>query len=204
MRTINLLVALSVFLFLNGCGKKDEKPVTEQKKTETTQQTTQQTTTQQSSDKQVYKISAVDEAKGDKVAPNVTWDENGKKVTFADAKGKVLFLNFWATWCSPCKKEMPDLSAINTELKDKNFKMYGINVFQKGNTTIDDVLKTIPVSYPILDGNDNVVKAFEKASGAPMDGVPTTFIVDKTGKIVETLVGVRDKDTYLTLIKKYL
>lgn len=202
MRTINLVVALAVLIFLSGCGKKEEKPVTEQKKTETTQQ--QQTGTQTTGGMQIYKVSAVEDAKGDKNIPNLTWDENGKKANLSDLKGKVLFLNFWATWCGPCKKEMPELSEINTELKDKDFKMYGINVFQKGNTTVEDILKTIPVSYPILDGNDNVVKAFEKASGAPMDGVPTTFIVDKSGKIVETLVGSRDKATFMSLIKKYL
>ncbi len=203
MRIINLIAALSVLIFLSGCGKKEEKPVTEQKKTETTQQ--QQTTnTQSAGGMQIYKISAVEDAKGEKTIPNLTWEENGKKVNLSDMKGKVLFLNFWATWCGPCKKEMPELSEINTELKDKDFKMYGINVFQRGNTTVEDILKTIPVSYPILDGNDNVVKAFEKASGAPMDGVPTTFVVDKTGKIVETLVGSRDKATFMSLIKKYL
>ncbi|MEI7485073.1 MAG: hypothetical protein WCK13_10230, partial [Ignavibacteriota bacterium] len=96
------------------------------------------------------------------------------------------------------------LSIINTELKDKDFKMYGVNVFFKGNPSIESVLQTIPVTYPILDGNDEVVAAFEKAMGEKMDGVPMTLIVDKTGKIVETMVGMRDKETFLTAIKKYL
>jgi thioredoxin-related protein len=99
---------------------------------------------------------------------------------------------------------MPDLSLINTELKDKDFKMYGVNVFFKGNPSIESVLQTIPVTYPILDGNDEVVAAFEKAMGEKMEGVPTTLVVDKTGKIVETMVGMRDKNTFLTAIKKYL
>lgn len=199
MKILNFIVVLSVLLFLSGCGKDDKKPVTEQKKTDVTQQTNTQT-----SGMKIYKISAVEESKGEKNVPEMTWEENGNKVSLSGSKGKVLFLNFWATWCAPCKKEMPELSEINTELKDKDFVMYGINVFQRGNTTIEDVLKTIPVSYPILDGNDNVVKAFEKASGSAMDGVPTTFIVDKSGKIVETLVGSRDKAAFMTIIKKYL
>lgn len=200
MKILNLILVVSVLFVLSSCGKKEEAPKVDQKKTETTQQT-QQTTNSAS---QVYKISGVEAAKGDKLIPNVTWDENGKKVTLADSKGKVLLINFWATWCAPCKKEMPDLSVINKELSGKDFKMYGVNVFFKGNPSIESVLQTIPVSYPILDGNDEVVAAFEKAMGEKMDGVPTTLIVDKTGKIVETMVGMRDKETFLTAIKKYL
>ena len=201
MKIINLILSVTIVMFLTSCGKKESTTKVEDKKPEVTQQNTSSGT---QTGMQIYKISGVEEAKGEKTLPNLTWDEGSKKVSLSDYKGKVLFINFWATWCGPCKKEMPELSEINKDLADKNFKMFGVNVFQRGNTTIEDVLKTIPVSYPILDGNDAVVKAFEKASGAPMDGVPTTFIVDKNGKIVETLVGSRDKAAFMTLINKYL
>lgn len=201
MKITNLILALTVLFIFTSCGKKDEAPKIEQKKTETTTQN-QQTSTSSSS--QVFKISGVEAGKGDKLIPNVTWEENGKKISLADSKGKVVLINFWATWCAPCKKEMPDLSEVNKELKDKDFKMYGVNVFFKGTPTIESVLQTIPVSYPILDGNDEVVAAFEKAMGEKMEGVPTTLVIDKTGKIVETMVGMRDKETFLTAIKKYL
>jgi len=201
MKILNLILVFTVLFVLSSCGKKGDAPKVEQKKTETTQQNTTSTSTSSS---QVFKISGVQAAGGDKLIPNVTWEEGGKKVSLADFKGKVLLINFWATWCAPCKKEMPDLSIINTELKDKDFKMYGVNVFFKGNPSIESVLQTIPVTYPILDGNDEVVAAFEKAMGEKMDGVPMTLIVDKTGKIVETMVGMRDKETFLTAIKKYL
>ncbi len=197
MKILNLFIAFAILFLVSSCGKKEEAPKVEQKKTETQQ-------TQNTSAFQIYKISGVEESKGDKVLPNVTWEENGKKVSLADFKGKVLLINFWATWCAPCKKEMPDLSEINKELKDKDFKMYGVNVFFKGNPSIESVLQTIPVSYPILDGNDEVVAAFEKAMGSKIEGVPTTLIVDKNGKIVDTMVGMRDKETFMTAIKKNL
>jgi len=82
--------------------------------------------------------------------------------------------------------------------------MYGVNVFFKGNPSIESVLQSIPVSYPILDGNDAVVAAFEKAMGSKIEGVPTTLIVDKNGKIVDSMVGMRDKETFMSAIKKYL
>ena len=203
MKILNLIIAIAILFMISSCGKKEETPKTEQKKTETTQQQNTSTNTSASSS-QIFKISAVEESKSEKILPNVTWEENGKKVTLADQKGKVLLINFWATWCAPCKKEMPDLSLINSELKDKDFKMYGINVFFKGSPTIESVLQQIPVSYPILDGNDEVVAAFEKAMGSKMEGVPTTLIIDKNGKIVDTMVGMRDKDTFMSSIKKYL
>ncbi|MFA5011364.1 MAG: TlpA disulfide reductase family protein [Ignavibacteria bacterium] len=203
MKILNLITVIAILFVISSCGKKEEAPKTEQKKTETTQQQNTSSNTSASSS-QIFKISAVEESKSEKLLPNVTWDENGKKVTLADQKGKVLLINFWATWCAPCKKEMPDLSLINTELKDKDFKMYGINVFFKGSPTIETVLQQIPVSYPILDGNDEVVAAFEKAMGSKMEGVPTTLIIDKNGKIVDTMVGMRDKETFMSSIKKYL
>ncbi len=201
MKTLNLFLAIALLFVLSSCGKKEEAPKVEQKKTETTQQTN---TTTSNSTAQIFKISGVQAASGEKMIPNVTWEEGGKKLSLSDFKGKVLLINFWATWCAPCKKEMPDLSEINKELKDKDFKMYGVNVFFKGTPTIESVLQTIPVSYPVLDGNDEVVAAFEKAMGEKMEGVPTTLVVDKTGKIVETMVGMRDKNTFMTAIKKYL
>lgn len=204
MKALNLIIVFAVLFLVSSCGKKEEGPKTEQKKPETTQQQNTNTQTTSSSNSQVFKISSVEESKGDKVLPNVTWEEGGNKVTLADQKGKVMLINFWATWCAPCKKEMPDLSDINTELKDKNFKMYGVNVFFRGTPTIETVLQQIPVTYPILDGNDQVVAAFEKAMGSKMQGVPTTLIVDKNGKIVETMVGMRDKETFMASIKKYL
>lgn len=203
MKILNLITVIAILFMISSCGKKEEAPKTEQKKTETTQQQNTSSNTSASSS-QIFKISAVEESKSEKLLPNVTWDENGKKVTLADQKGKVLLINFWATWCAPCKKEMPDLSLINTELKDKDFKMYGINVFFKGSPTIETVLQQIPVSYPILDGNDEVVAAFEKAMGSKMEGVPTTLIIDKNGKIVDTMVGMRDKEAFMSSIKKYL
>lgn len=199
MRILNLFIASAILFLVTSCGKKEEAPKVEQKKTETQQ--TQNTSTSSS---QIFKITGVEEAKGDKTLPNVSWEEGGKKVSLSDYKGKVLLINFWATWCAPCKKEMPDLSEINKELKDKDFKMYGVNIFFKGNPSIESVLQTIPVSYPILDGNDEVVAAFEKAMGSKIEGVPTTLIIDKSGKIVDSMVGMRDKETFMTAIKKHL
>ncbi|MBP9192642.1 MAG: redoxin family protein, partial [Ignavibacteria bacterium] len=80
-----------------------------------------------------------------------------------------------------------------------------LNVFQQnGSKNIEDFLATNPVSYTILDGNQEVVDALSEADGALVEAVPTTFLIDKNGKIVETIIGGRSKETFLTSINKYL
>jgi thiol-disulfide isomerase/thioredoxin len=202
MKKIQIAAFLIVAVLLFGCcnkktdttDKTKETPKTELKKAEDTP-----------AGLKLYKMETVEASKDKNAAPNFTWTENGTKKSLNDLKGKVVLLNFWATWCGPCKKEMPDLSKISDELKDKNFQMIGLNVFQQASAPkIEDFLKANPVSYTTIDGNEDLVQAFAKASGNDMSAVPTTFIVNKDGKIVETVVGGRDKDAFLKLINKYL
>ena len=201
MKKIQIILFLVFAVLLFGCNKKTEEtdktketPKTETKKTDDTQ-----------SGLKLYKMESVEASKEKNIAPNFTWTENGTKKSLNDLKGKVVFLNFWATWCGPCKKEMPDLMKITEELKDKNFQMIGLNVFQQASAPkIEDFLKSNPLTYITVDGNDELLKAFSKASGNDMGAVPTTFILDKEGKIVETVVGSRDKEAYLKLINKHL
>jgi len=201
-----VVVLISAFALI-GCGKGKETTDKKQEtpKTEAKNNPTETKTESAGSLSNLFKITGVEKSAGKKIAPNFSWEENGKKTSLADLKGKVVLVNFWATWCGPCIKEMPALSAISQELKDKNFKMIGVNVFQQPTAKkIEEFLTTNPVSYTILDGNDEVVSAFAQADGKEMDAVPTTFILDKEGKIVETLVGGRDKASFLQLIEKYL
>lgn len=211
----NLKVVLFLLLtttVLSSCGKDSvEKQSTEkqnEKKEAITQDqktTTKEVANKTSDDIKLYTVEKVEKSTGKKVAPNLSWTENGKPVSMSDYKGKVILVNFWATWCGPCIKEMPDLSKISEELKGKDFEMLGMNVFQQeGSKKVSDFLKTNPVSYTVLDGNQEVVDAFGLADGKNIEAVPTTFIIDKTGKIAETIVGGRSKEAFLTIINKYL
>ena len=95
--------------------------------------------------------------------------------------------------------------AISNELKDKNFKMLGIQVLQQPNAqSLEDYLKTNPISYLILDGNQELFNALETAADVKIEGIPFTIIVDKSGRIVEKIIGARSKEEYLTKINKYL
>lgn len=202
----NILIAFALVfsLALYSCGKKDEK-VTETKKDNTpapTQTTTGSTQTKAAS---YYTVSSVTGSTSKNVAPNFTWEENGKKMSMNDLKGNVVLVNLWATWCGPCKKEIPDLSRISQEMKDKNFKMIGVNVFQNPKSqSIGDFLNSNPIPYTILDAGEDFVKAFSEATKSDIEAVPTTFVIDKKGNIVETIVGARDEATFKSTINKYL
>jgi len=200
MKKIQIILFLVFAVLIFGCNKKTD----DKEKTKETPKTENKVENKTDGLK-LYKMESVEESKDKNIAPNFTWTENGTKKSLKDLKGKVVFLNFWATWCGPCKKEMPDLMKIAEELKDKNFQMIGLNVFQQASAPkIEDFLKSNPLTYITVDGNDELLKAFSKASGNDMGAVPTTFILDKEGKIVETVIGSRDKEAYLKLINKHL
>ena len=207
----SLLVALLMFVTL-GCGKEKVQEQSSQKLNEKKETLHQNKSADQKEvagktdgNIKLYKVDKTEKSAGKKIAPNFYWTEDGKQMSLKDLKGNVVLVNFWATWCGPCIREMPDLSSINSELKDKNFKMIGMNVFQQPSSKkVEDFLKTNPVSYTILDGNQELVDAFSAADGTNIEAVPTTFIINKEGKITETIVGGRDKASFLKSINKYL
>ncbi|MDQ3022593.1 MAG: redoxin family protein [Bacteroidota bacterium] len=207
-----ILFLLIATIFLVGCNKdkidqKSSDKMNEKKEVLTDKKTSEnkEVVNKTDDDLKLYKVEKVEKLSGKKVAPNFTWDENGKKMSLKDLKGNVVLVNLWATWCGPCIKEMPDLSKISDELKGKNFKMLGMNVFQQeGSKKVEDFLKTHPVTYTILDGNQEIVDAFSEADGANIEAVPTTFIIDKNGKIAETIIGGRNKESFLKSINKYM
>ncbi|MBV6479898.1 MAG: Thiol-disulfide oxidoreductase ResA [Ignavibacteria bacterium] len=213
MKLSNLItVFFAIMLFVSlSCGKDEVEKQSSQKLNEKKENLQQNKTAEQkevtdkTSSIKLFKVDKTEKSAGKKIAPNFYWTEDGKQISLKDLKGNVVLVNFWATWCGPCIKEMPDLSSIFAELKDKNFKMIGMNVFQQPNSKkVDDFLKTNPVTYMVLDGNQELVDAFSEADGSKIEAVPTTFIINKEGKISETIVGARDKATFLKSINKYL
>jgi thiol-disulfide isomerase/thioredoxin len=194
MRSIKILLVIVLTTgFLIGCNKdkvdqKSTEKLNEKKDALTEKKYTEnkEVANKNSDDIKLFKVESVEKLSGKKVAPNFTWSENGKKMSLKELKGNVVLVNLWATWCGPCIKEMPDLSKVSEELKDEDF------------------LKTNPVSYVILDGNKEIVDAFGEANGSNIEAVPTTFIIDKEGKIAETIIGGRSKDAFLSIINKYL
>jgi peroxiredoxin len=194
MKIIFSILIAALFIF-SGCNKKENQTKEESKTTQGTENST--------SSAKLFGITSAKPSNEKNMLPEIIWNENGKDMKLSDFKGKVMLINFWATWCKPCVGEMPDLSQISVELKDKNFKMIGIST--EDQKKIDNFLKTKSVEYSILFGSEEVTKNFAKSVGLEnFESIPVTLIVNKEGKIVENLVGSRDKATFLSLINKYL
>jgi len=204
MKIIKIFLALTITVTLLACNKKDNTGSVDTKdhKNTTVKQTPDIDSANKTSNLKFYKITKSEAASKQKIAPEIAWDENGKEIKLSELKGNVVLVNFWATWCKPCVGEMPDLSLISQELKGKNFKMIGISTEE--SKTIENFLKVKPVDYTILNGNDETVNVFAKASGETIDAIPATLIINKEGKIVEFFVGSRSKTAFMELISKYL
>lgn len=124
---------------------------------------------------------------------------DGKTVKLSDYKGKVVIIDFWATWCPPCRKGIPDLISIQNEFKDK-VVIIGISLDRE--KTIKDVpgfVKSYGINYPVVYGDDKVVIDY-----GGIQSIPTAFVIDKNGNIADSHVGLTDKDTYVNKIKELL
>jgi cytochrome c biogenesis protein CcmG/thiol:disulfide interchange protein DsbE len=135
-----------------------------------------------------------------KAAPSFSLkDSNGATVTLADYKGKVLLLNFWATWCGPCKIEIPWFTEFQQSYKDKGFEVLGVAMDDEGWTAVKPYLASHKINYRIVLGTDSVSSAY-----GGVDALPTTFVIDQNGKVLSTHVGLVSKDDYVKEIESLL
>lgn len=113
-------------------------------------------------------------------------DINGKVVRLSDLRGKVVLLEFWATWCAPCKETIPDLIALDKQYIGKDFAVISI-AMDEGSGAIkrlQEFSSRHKITYPILMGSQETSDVYN------VRGVPVSFLIDKTGKIVKTHVGL--------------
>ena len=114
-------------------------------------------------------------------------DLDGKMVSLAGYKGKVVFLNIWATWCAPCVEEMPSMEKLYQELKDEAFEILAVSIDESGVKTVLPFMKKHKLSFPALTDTEGIFKSLYQTTG-----VPETFIIDKDGIIIEKAIGPRD------------
>lgn len=135
-----------------------------------------------------------------KPAANFTLaDANGAKVTLADYKGKVVLLNFWATWCGPCKLEIPWFVEFNKTYKDRGLVVLGVSLDDDGWKSVKPYLAAKKIDYTVVVGNDAVSKSY-----GDVDSLPTTFIIDRDGRIAFTHTGLVGRDLYEAEIRSLL
>jgi len=147
-----------------------------------------------------------------KQAPNFTLEDlNGKKVSLADYKGKVVLVNFWATWCGPCKLETPWLVELRDQYAKQGFEILGISAegddlapndtagWDKQKKEIAQFVKREKMDYPVLINGDSISHQF-----GGLEAMPTSFWVDRTGKVIAAQMGITSKDEMGEKIKKAL
>ncbi|MDZ4141506.1 MAG: TlpA disulfide reductase family protein [Methylotenera sp.] len=113
-------------------------------------------------------------------------DENGVSQNLSQYKGKIIVLNFWATWCPPCREEMPELSALHTEYKNNNVVVLGVAIDEL--SLVKEFSNATPVSYPLL-ADENAGMALASNLGNDKSVLPYTVIINTEGEVVNTYFG---------------
>ncbi|MFA3782259.1 peroxiredoxin family protein [Melioribacteraceae bacterium 4301-Me] len=124
---------------------------------------------------------------------------DGKTLKLSDFKGKVVIIDFWATWCPPCRKGIPDLIELKKKFGKKGLEIIGVSVDQDTKDQVVPFIKQYGINYPVVYGNNNVYRAY-----GGIEAIPTTFVIDKTGKIVASYQGLMPKSVYENHISKLL
>jgi thiol-disulfide isomerase/thioredoxin len=128
-------------------------------------------------------------------------DPSGKEQRLDQWRGKVLVVNFWATWCAPCREEMPEFMKAQQEFGPKGLQFVGIAVDQADK--VEQYVKEISLNYPALIGGFGAME-LSKTLGNSLAALPFTVVVDRQGAIAHTQLGILKPDKLDSLIKKLL
>ena len=140
--------------------------------------------------------------KDPKVYDNVIFlDKNDKKINIKEFNGNLLLLNFWATWCGPCKEEMPSLDRLQVNKNLNNLKIFAINISQESKKKVDSFFEDLNIKNfdPYFDAPTTLAKTFT------LRGVPTSILIDKDGKEFARIMGSIDfnDQIFINWLKTY-
>jgi len=118
-------------------------------------------------------------------------DARGATVRLSDYRGQVVLLNFWASWCAPCRQEIPWFTEFEREFKDRGFSVLGVAFDERGWTTVAPYAQRARINYPVLLGGDDLMTLY-----GGQDALPVTFLIDRSGRIARMHVGAAGKSAY--------
>lgn len=135
-----------------------------------------------------------------KAAPDFSLkDVNGATVRLSDYRGKIVLLNFWATWCGPCKIEIPWFVEFEQRYKDQGFAVVGISMDDGGWEVVRPFLSRMGVNYRTLMGSEMVAQLY-----GGVNSLPTSFLIDREGRIASAHLGLVSKSVYENEINELL
>ena len=121
-------------------------------------------------------------------------DLNGQKVELLSFKGQVMIIEFWATWCGPCREEIPLLNQLYRKYRDQGVVVIGISLDRKDPQEVRKFLDSLQVEYLNLMGGEEVLEKYSQiASLGPIRGIPATFIIDRKGVICQRFLGLTER-----------
>jgi thiol-disulfide isomerase/thioredoxin len=134
-------------------------------------------------------------------APALTFKDvtTGEAISLAALKGKVVVVDFWATWCGPCRMEIPGYVEMYKKYGKDGLVIIGVSVDQAGPKVVKRFIEANAMNYPVVMGGSDAIDAF-----GGIEAIPTTFLINREGKIVHRKVGAMESAEYEALVKKAL
>jgi len=194
MKFTSFIIAIALFIGITGCSKNEENK--NNNKTETA--------TDKESKSFSGNTSAVLNVKGmlsDTEIPMFSWiNEKNREINLSDFKGKVIIINFWATWCGPCKSEIPDFVSVYHKYKNQGLEIIGVSL--DSELSLDELAQfsgSNDITYQIIHDNGDIQNAF-----GGIKAIPTTYIIGKDFKVKNHFVGALTEEQLEKLVKQEL
>ena len=145
------------------------------------------------------KAPAGDGSIGSQAAEFALTDLSGKTVHLSDFKGRVVIVDFWATWCGPCRMEIPDFVRLQSKYREKGLAIVGLSMDADGEKSVKPFADEHDINYTMLIANDETAKSY-----GGIQAIPTTFVIDRQGKIVQKFLGAMSAKTFEDAIQPLL
>ena len=126
-------------------------------------------------------------------------DANGQTMKLSDLRGKVVLLNFWATWCVPCKIEIPWFVEMEREFKDQGFAVVGVSMDEDGWTAVKPFMADMKVNYRMVLGTEEMAQLY-----GGVQALPTTYMLDRNGKVASVHMGIVSRNVFEEEIRALL
>ncbi len=124
-------------------------------------------------------------------------DLNGREISLSDYEGKVLYINFWATWCPPCRAEIPDFIEFYKDYKDQGLEVLGVSVDQMSTDKVLAFVKANEMNYPVVMYTMDLINDYR-----PGNSIPTTIVIDRKGMIRHKQVGMMSKEMLVRIFQE--